>query len=621
MPPSIGALREGAEPMGTRKSNLMRGDRYGLLKAAELAAEMIGLYERARDGATAIRVESPDEAVWDDVHVVRSSHTDKWQIKRLKKPLGDEDFAEILKAAFAAGQGAPASYHLGVPRFVQIKKGKKVLCDLQELSELCEEARKPGLVPAEFVQAVQARSSYTSAISNLPAETSSDDLVAMLQRLAVHELGLEDALRDRAAAHLRDRFLNAKELVTQLHNWFVQHPDGTLLADVNVLYSEVIERYGKREPGSARWIHLSRSAGTPQWEARGTLPLGGLVSSTWGTQETIRVQLGTPPIHGEDASSTLCRLALHHSSRTIYEASEGFEWRAHSSQLCGGTLGEPSQPTELACAAAAGTPPHPAREKVTETRLGITLEDDMNQFVWSAYVAAVDRILREEEIEAALRTAMQAMWTSWNAALTDSASRRASFVSSMLATAEEWTRAGFDRRIRSGRRLIGELARTTLVALALAATFHAGGIDATVGEDGSIDTIRLGSVRAHAIALSAASHPSDRRPRRLSDAPWAMFSGEAGVAILGGIEASAHELFSVAREEAVPFYASPSASQNYHHAGGPFPFFTNSPPFRNALRKGIPGMQRHLLDILGRMHDQRVESLIDAVKGGLPAHG
>src|SRR4051812_45889595 len=102
----------------------------------------------------------------------------------------------------------------------------------------------------------------------------------------------------------------------------------------------------------------------------------------------------------------------------------------------------------------------------------------------------------------------------------------------MLATVEESTRRGFDIAVRSGRLLVQDLARSTIIALATAAALSAAGVTVSLGAEGSLDTLRFGTVRSHVIALTAASHPDDRKPCKLSAAPAAMLSSEAGLAIL-----------------------------------------------------------------------------------------
>lgn len=246
----------------------MRGDRYGLLKAAELAAEMVGQYERARDGAIEIRVESLQEAIWDDIHVVRSHHIDKWQVKRLKEKFDAGDVAEVIKSALDCVEDVPTDLHLGVLRFVPVKKGSKELFGLQDLAELCQEARNDGLAPAAFAARERSGSAYNFVETSLP-DGNPDTILPILQRLRVEELGLEERLRERAAAHLQDIFLNAEELVIQIHNWFLQHPDGAIVVNIPLLYEQVIDRHGRRDATRPRWIQLSRNAVKPQWTVQG----------------------------------------------------------------------------------------------------------------------------------------------------------------------------------------------------------------------------------------------------------------------------------------------------------------------------------------------------------------
>jgi len=236
----------------------------------------------------------------------------------------------------------------------------------------------------------------------------------------------------------------------------------------------------------------------------------------------------------------------------------------------------------------------------------------MNDIVWNAYLSAVATRLIEEEIGADLRTAMQRLWLPWTNALS-TAAQRARFVASMLATAEEWQRSGFDAAVRAGSSAVDQLARATLVALAMCASFDSGGIACSIRAEDSIQNLQLGGFSAHLMALSAASHPDDRRPWHISQAPAAMFRAESGMTILGVVDASTSELYRVACEDAVPFHASADASQNYHHTGQPFPILTASPLFYQALGKGLSAMRKHLAEALTQMNDDRVAGLSRAI--------
>jgi hypothetical protein len=450
--------------------------------------------------------------------------------------------------------------------------------------------------------------------------SSPEALVSTLQRLRVEEIGIEDRLRNQAAAHLHDLFVNADELVNQLHNWFIQHPDGTIRVNVKLLYEEVVDRHGKRDPARPRWVHLMRDTVRPQWSARGSLTFKEIVERGWGTEESIRVQLGTRPFSGELTSACLSRLMLHLSSRTVIEADPAHQWQAHSLGLCAGTLGLAVEAPVIACDPIGSISPQSPREELSEGELSGMLSSQMDDRVWKEYTEAVVRHLNEDDIGTDLRPLMQSIWIEWNTELGKSKSHGASFVRAMLATAEEWKRKGFDVAVRTGRLLVEELARATIVALAIAAALTAGGIPTSVGPEGTIENLRLGPISAHIVALAAASHPDDRKPWRLSDAPGAMFSEEAGITILGVVDASSSELYGLACEEVVPFHTSDAAAQNYHHTGRPFPLLTASPLFRVSIKKGLSAVQRYLSEALGMMNADLVKSLQEAVEGA-PANG
>src|SRR5687768_1733856 len=113
----------------------MRADRFGLLVATELAAEMIANYERGRAGGIELRVESLDEAVWDDVVRIAATGNEKWQVKRQIAAFDADDAAEIV-AALTPGH----RQHLALATLVPVKDGSKTVFDFTELRGLCEDA-------------------------------------------------------------------------------------------------------------------------------------------------------------------------------------------------------------------------------------------------------------------------------------------------------------------------------------------------------------------------------------------------------------------------------------------------------------------------------------------------
>src|SRR5678815_4880674 len=200
--------------MGSRKTKLARSDRYGLLKAAELAAEMISDYEHARVGAYEIRVESLEEAVWDDVVVKKRKQPEKWQVKRLMTTFDTTDAAEIIESAAGIPDGTKLT--LAVASFVPIKHGTKVVCEMRRLAELCADAKIDGLVPADFAR-VQASNAAFQFVRRSIKPASDENALSVLRRLEVVELGLEDRIRGVARMHLQNLFVDADEIVEQVH--------------------------------------------------------------------------------------------------------------------------------------------------------------------------------------------------------------------------------------------------------------------------------------------------------------------------------------------------------------------------------------------------------------------
>ncbi len=600
--------------MGNKKTQLMRGDRYGLLKAAELAAELIGDYERGRDGASSIRVESLDDDAWDDIEVNYSTRIDRWQVKRLKEKLEAADALKLLETAVSNDGGRR---RLGVAAFVPITDGAKLLCDLRDVAELCDEARTLGTDARLFVKQCQRKKAFKFIKHCLPTGATDSVALAILQDLHVEELGLERALRDRAHTHLRDLFTNAETVVEEIFSWFLRNPSGAITVDAALLHG-IVERVGTRDPARPQWIHLERDPVRATWACRGPVTRDDLIERSWGSGN-IRIQLATAPRVGEQATAALARLALHRvgSASMQLSAADASEWDQHSATLCGATLGKNATPVRFGCQPLAlATPPHAPRLETDSPSFAAQLNGAMDQFVWEALVTAVDEQLTRLNLEDDLRSKMRTVWSTWHTRLNADSSRRAYFLRSMLATVEEWTRAGFNPSLRLGPGLIEELGRTTIVALAITAVFQDSALFTDVGTSGGIHNLALGEVPTHILALSVASHPEERTPYRIVNAAGPMLTCETGLAILGTIDASARDLFDVATEDTAPFHASALASQNFRHSGPPPPVLTANPRFYEALSRGMTALRSHLAEMLGGMNHIRLSSLRSALNGG-----
>jgi hypothetical protein len=602
--------------MAKQKTRLMRADRYGLLKAAELAAEMIGCYERRLDGAATMRVECPDEENWDDIEVTHPTNIDRWQVKRLTQGLAMADVQALIATA---AQGSGARRILGVAALVPVLDGTKQVCHLRDLENLCADARKPGTDPTLFAKNEKRNPTFKLVRAASGPSTTDASVLATLKSLHVRELGLEETLLQRAQEHLKHVFANADEVVKRICNWFVNHPDGTIVVDIALLYGQVVDGFANRIPGHPRWIYLSRNPVAATWASRGPLLHEQLVEATWRSGPA-RVELGVRPRPRESVSAAVTRLAIHRVGSTSVEASsaDASAWNAHAVELCGGTLGRNDTLPRHACDASTSlsVPPHAPQAELDTPTLAAQLHGAMDAHVWAALIDAVDRRLQTDSLETQLRSLMRTRWTEWHKTLCSDAGRRANFFRSLLVTAEEWRRPGFDASVRTGPELVEEMARAVLVALAVAAACDGSSLSIEVGLPGSINNLVFGSVQAHVVALSAASHPDDRKPYSLSNAAGPMLAAETGIAILACVEASAADLFEVAFAETLPYHVPDVASESFRHAGAPPPMLTANPTFVAALSKGIDALRKHLGAVLGRMNDLRLASLQEAVAGG-----
>lgn len=592
----------------------MRRDRYGLLKAAELAAEMVGRYERNMDCALELRVETLDASGWDDIYQLHSDRADRWQVKRQIQPLPVKDVRQLIAGAAALPHDPPTSLHLGLARFAPSTAKGAQAWDWARLAALCSDARAPGLVPADFAQTCKDRPEYV-LVEQCHIDRTPSAVVATLKRLHLDELGLEEVLQSKAAEHLRDLFQNPEEVVRKIHDWLCGNPDGRARVTVNLLYEQVVTPAARRHQARPTWIYLERDDALNRWGCQGPLQLSQIVDTICEGGGFVSISIRAQPLQRDAASASLARLFLQHSPRCATSVGVPAEWHDYARTLCGGTLGLSADWTHPDLSPLRTHPAHPARESPTEAEVAAQLNDRMDHLLWTEYVEAVERHLHEDEIESNLQSAMRAVWAAWLGVL-GSTPQRAAFLHSTLATADEGNRPGFDARTRSGPRIRGELVRATTNALAIAAAFEAGGVQTTPAPDKPAQTLLLGAVPAHVVALTVASHPETRRPYLLCDHPGVTLGMERGITILATISESTAALYRVAAMDGLPYHVADAPFGSYSRADPPCPLLTASADFRLAVRQGLPALRQHLADTLGAIADSRASSLAAAVQKG-----
>lgn len=590
--------------MGVSKTQLLKRDRYGLLKATELAAEMLADYERARDGGREMRVEETTEPVWDDAVVYRNDRTDKWQIKRQTTPFDLADAKKLITASIPWNPGpsslVPSRHHFGFAELVAIGQGKKPKFDCVELRELCDAARAPQLDIAGFATTYKDQGAFKFIVDTLGNTVSDATIVEALQYLHIHRLGTEDELKRKAASHLSDFFANVDDVVTQLHAWFVQHSDGLIQIDSHLLHELVIEKHAKWHPSKGRWVHFSRR-GTTDWETRGPLPVEKVVDGAWGSAENVRIDVGSKPYAGDSMSSSLSRLLLHRTRSAYAGAADATEWQLAANDVCGGTLGVATDALPLACGAAPAAHPHPPRLDLTGVELADKLAKAMDRRLWTEFVEVVQKQLHECRCAADVRDATIKLWHSWQSDL-PTPELRAGFLRSMLATAEESSRRGLDASVRSGRLLIGELARATIIGLTVACGLAAVGRSAALAASGlPMQNYSIDGAAAHLIALHLASHPRDRKPCRIDEDPVEVLADERGTAILAAVGTGPAELYGLARDGALSLAASASASSGMTHRGPPPSVLTASPNLLHAMTQSLTAVGEYVAAVLDQM--------------------
>lgn len=596
--------------MSGPKTQLLQRDSYGLLKATELAAEMLAEYERARDGGREMRVEDTTNPQWDDIVVHHSSRTDKWQVKRQTTDFKLADAQKLITAAvpLTAVGVLPTHHHLGFMEFVAVGKGKTKHFDCVQLRELCDASRVPNLDVASFVTANQKHAAFKFIRKTLPPTVTDDIIVKALQHLHVHRLGTEAELRSKAASHLHEFFENAEVVVTQLHAWFGQNPNGLIRIDAPLLHELVIEKCAKWQPSKGRWVHLSRH-GTSKWETRGPLPVDSVVDAAWGSAENVRIDVGSKPYSNDALSSTLSRLLIHRARGADARASDVAEWRSAAQAACGGTLGIATDALPLACnAAACAAHPHPPTLELPGVELAEKLRNAMDARLWNELVEAVQEQLHEGRFAADVRDAMLNQWEVWQNNLSTT-ELRAGLLRSMLATAEEATRSGLEVSVRSGRLLVGQLARATIVGLAIVCGLDAVGRSASLAASGvPLQNLDIDGA-AHLIALDLASHPRDRKPCRIDEDPAHVLADERGTTILAAVGTDATKLYGLARDGALSLAAGIGASAGMIHRGPPASVLTASPAFLHALTLNLNAVGTHVAASLNEMAMERRRQL------------
>jgi len=243
----------------------------------------------------------------------------------------------------------------------------------------------------------------------------------------------------------------------------------------------------------------------------------------------------------------------------------------------------------------------------------------MDEHVWSQLLVAVPKALYATRCADGVRSAGLALWERWVVQLT-TREQRANLCRSMLVTVEESRRPGLDSAVRSGPLLISELAAGVTIALVIGVGFEAAGKSVTILPQGRPQNLLIATLSAHLIAVTIASHPHDRQPCRFADDPTDMLADETGMTILAGVEASAIDLYGIAREAAVSFLAADSSTSNLRHRGSPVPLLTASPRLRQAMTVSIEAVRQHVVDQLKQMADDRNNELKQVVAGAV-THG
>jgi hypothetical protein len=333
--------------VGQKKTQLMKRDAYALLKAAELAAEMVTDHERARAGISSIRVEAEGDPDWDDIQITKGQSLLKWQLKRLAAAVDFKLIEQVLRSGDADKTATRLVF--GIASWVDISIPEKhglPACSLLKLHDLCAGAQSPGVNEKLFLDTNRTHAAF-KLVSKCLVSVDEHKVFALLRRLELQCTGSEEELRARAIKNLESVFSNASEVFAGLVAWFQQKPDGAIVTDCRVLYDEVLGPKATRHAGLARWMRLTRQPSGATWTSAGTAALEQVPSHAWLDAAGVRVIIDSGPLQNDAASAAIARLIVHRPNSIHAELLDLNGWRQTADHSCASTLGTTVGDAEL----------------------------------------------------------------------------------------------------------------------------------------------------------------------------------------------------------------------------------------------------------------------------------
>lgn len=217
--------------MGRQKSALQKRDAYQLLVATRRACALASeAFAPSGSGTVRLIIEAEGIGLWDDFVETRLEsgleRTHCWQVKRQQTPLAQAAFRELIEEI-----GDVAHHHFAVPASIELTD----VGELRVLQALCARAQQPGAhLPTVVDQASNAEQDWLTFL--ISARGGSQELAtAILSRLTVHFIDLEDAIEEQARAHLAPIFADKSTDALSRLRELLSKVDGAAVVDQSLV--------------------------------------------------------------------------------------------------------------------------------------------------------------------------------------------------------------------------------------------------------------------------------------------------------------------------------------------------------------------------------------------------
>lgn len=619
--------------MGSQKSELMASDRFAVLKAAEIAAEMVSCAEHERAGPSAIVMEAIGQGEWDDVvvHSMRSDgieEQEQWQIKRQNLPIEPAKIAKILASManlrarhLQNDNTSTLRFVMGFQSLVDLK-GRSDL-RLRKLQDLCKQAREPGVLTDRLLGlATSGEKPWCTFISDA-TQLPTEQLRGFLRDLRLVELGGVEEIQKQGAQHLRATYENNEDLYNQIFGYLIKRVDGRFEFNYELLYNEVLRKHGQRDPAAKKWFRAQRDHIWAQWSITGTTSVADCISDCWGkTQAGVVLNLAASPVtENDDAERALLRLAVHREEPSVVKVSASEEWNQHLDRRIGGTLGfAPNCKQHFGCVDSQRARAPVQTTRVAPAVLADELNGEMDAHTADSLYKSVGKRLSDPkrffggEIEAGLLAKMTKVWSEWHTLFESDLALRNCFMRSLVATATEWFRQSHAREIRVGPKAVPAMAQAIIYGLTISSVLVSGDPSTIPADSRKGNNLQFGGSWSHLIALKFVSNESRQFGVNIDQAAVEFMADESGCAILAGTSTSSNDIVKLIEQSSAPFHVTEKSDAGFQDAYIYKPILTAELGLRLAMQLGHESVSKFLAEKFQDFAGTEIDQLKEAVE-------